>query len=145
MIRSSHSFVRWIPVGLCLSGLVAVVSLAARANNAGKRPPVFKPQASLEDWMHLNKDLNKKLRKNLGKEPDFKKVQKYAMLVAEIANVVQYHRSPDVEDWWTWAGQFRNGAKKVAAAAKREDLAATRAAVKAMSRSCKQCHDKYQE
>jgi len=124
--------------------IVMTITMYASANLNGEAP-TFRPIAKVEDLMHLNKKTNRSLRERLGKTPNWESAGRKARLLAEIANVLQYHKSPDETDWWTASGMFRDGALKIAAAVDKKDLAAARSAMKAMSVSCKKCHKKYRD
>ncbi len=124
--------------------IVMTITMYASATLNGETPS-FRPIAEVEDLMHLNKKINGTLRERLREPPNWESAGRKARLLAEIANVLQYHKSPDESDWWTFAGMFRDGARKIAAAVEKKDLAEARASMKAMSVSCKQCHKKYRK
>lgn len=136
-----HSFVIMTPPIVIV---LATMAIYAGADYGGD-VPIFKPEAEIHDLMELNKQINNQLRTHLGAKPDWKEAVHEARLLAEIANVLQYHKSPEVADWWQFAGAFRDGARQIVKTAEAKDLKAARAATKGMFKSCKQCHDKYRD
>ncbi len=127
--------------------LAAISSSFALQAGGGrsKGAPEFKPEAEVHDIMELNQDLNDSLRAQLGAEPDWKKAAHISRLLAEVANILQYHHPTSETKWWESAGAFRDGARAVNAAVRSEDIAQARQAVKNMLQSCKQCHDVYKQ
>jgi hypothetical protein len=127
--------------------LPAGLILATLTFYAGAQPQraetTFKPEAPLHDLMELNDVMNDSLRVHLGSSPDFTAAAHNARIMGEIANVLHFHKSPDVADWWQWASDFRDGSRKVVAAIEQKDLQAARTALKGMYTSCKECHNKY--
>ena len=124
--------------------LTAVSIDAAPRPDGG--PPVFTPVAKVHDLMALNQDFYKSLQTNLqGGSPDWEKAGHEARLMAEIANVLQYHHPPSEADWWRFAGAYGEGAKRLVEAAEAKKSTEAVGAHAALFSSCKQCHNKYRK
>lgn len=126
-------------VALCV---VSSGTLLAAASMQQSVPP-FVPQAEVDDLMRLNKDLNKQIKGQLDRGPDWEELGHQARLMSEIGNVLQYHKSAEQTDWWQFAGQLRDRARTIAEAAKSQDKSAARSAHRQLVGSCTGCHDQY--
>ncbi|NOS99666.1 MAG: cytochrome c [Phycisphaerales bacterium] len=131
-------------VGMAVASACGALSIYAVAQS-DKAPPPFKPEAHVDDLMHLNNDLNTELRKAWAGTPDWEAAETKARLVAEIANVVRYHQPTDVHDWWTFGGTFRDRARDLVKAVEGKDVEAAKNAHKELFAACKQCHDVYKK
>ena len=94
-----------LPLALVAS-LVALAAVAISADPPAA-PPAFHPEARVVDLMELNRDLNKAIRDELRGTPNWDDLEHQARLVAEIANILRYHRPASETDWWTFAGAIR--------------------------------------
>lgn len=129
--------------GLVLAGAGAGGLLAAGAEEA--KPP-FAPVSKVHDLMGVNGEYSKSLKKELDQEnPNYQTVGELARVMAEVANVIRYHKPTSETTWWNAATTVKRFGLELAAAAESNDADGVQAALGQMGAGCKSCHDVYRK
>ena len=91
-----------------------------------------------DNMLDLLRDANAKKR--------FARLDHEARALAEMANINGYHKGArEHDDYRNWAAQLKQQAIQFADLAKKKDIAAARKLAGKMNKTCKACHDKYQD
>lgn len=130
-------------VGGCIwcAGLVQKVYSEEKAAAAAEPP--FKPVSPVEPLMEAQEEQFNAIKKQLsaaGKE-DFKAIERYAYVLAELCNVNHYQSEKD--DYRKWAFEARDLSVALAKAAKAKEVDKAKDTFKQIYTKCGECHDKY--
>jgi hypothetical protein len=115
--------------------------------DAGSTAPAepYKPVAKVHPLMEEQQDMFDGMKKllNAGAADDLKKVEKHALVLAELSNINR-HQQKDKADYVDWATQARDTSVKLAKAAGANDTDTAKGILRQLHTTCTSCHDKYQ-
>ncbi len=117
--------------------------------DSGNRWPAFKPVMNIHSLMkeqdrHFENMLE--LLRDTSAEKRFKRLTHEAKALAEMANINGYHKgSRKHDDYRAWAAQLKAQANQFAELAKSHNADDAMKLARQMNKTCKSCHDKYQD
>lgn len=139
---------KWMAGGLALA-TIGFCGIVADGETPASRPPAFKPVMPLESLMeeqarHFDNVID--LLRDADVPEWENKLRHEALALAEMANVNGYQpKAFEHDDYRDWAGQLKKQAIELAALANKDKVADAKALVKKINKTCKTCHNKYED
>jgi carboxylesterase type B len=125
-------------------GLWVVCSAPAPAGSAQEKGG-YEFVAPLEAVMEKVDDVYQSMEEKITKK-DFKKLNKDALFIAEMANLAGHHKDfRDKKQWMDLSGSMKDDMLKLADAAKKMDGAAAKTLHKKVEETCDSCHEAFRD
>ncbi len=128
---------------IAVSAMLFCFAALFAQGNLNEQRSAYKPEATIEDLMELNKKLNGKLKNELEAGTNWKKIAHRGRLLAEIGNILTYQKDESETDWQSHAQRFRANARGIVAAAAAKDIEKARLSQRELFTTCKPCHKQY--